>query len=97
MTGRRAVLLVAGLLIVGVGIAFLIIGLDRADKTASVTGALVAIAALGFSVWAYMKPGLRPLNMRKQWRVWVTRSIGVLVGDHSEQTNNFGADITKKK
>lgn len=92
MTGRRVVLIVAGLLVVGVGIAFLIIGLDRADKAASVIGALVGLAGLGFSVWVYMKPASLPVNTSKWSHIYVTDSEMVQLGDGNVMEGTLGTD-----
>lgn len=87
MTGRRAALIVIGLLVVGIGVTFLIIGLDQADKVASVVGALVGLAGLGFSVWAYMKSA-SPINA-STWNVDVDDSEGIQIGNRNIMEANF--------
>jgi hypothetical protein len=88
--------MITGLLIAGVGVVFLILGLDQASKAASVTGAVVGVAGLGFSIWTYMKNAPLTKNDSKWDRISVTGSTGVVFGDHSTQENIIGADATKK-
>jgi ABC-type antimicrobial peptide transport system permease subunit len=89
MTGRRTVLVIIGLLIAAASVTFVIIGLDKADKVASVVGVLVGLAGLGVSIWAYPKSGSLP-------NVQVIDSMGVEVGNNNDQTNIFGAGLTRK-
>lgn len=97
MTGRRAILMVIGLLIAGAGVAFLIVGLDQADKAASVIGALAGLAGLGFSVWAYRKPASLPMNMSKWRDVRVTDSTMVHIGNGGTMEGTFGTDMVKRR
>jgi hypothetical protein len=92
MTGRRALLIVAGLLIVGVGAVFLVIGLDKADKVASVIGALVGLAGLGLSVWMYLKSSLYGTGASKWRNVHVADSTMVHIGDGGTMEATFGVD-----
>jgi hypothetical protein len=50
MAARRWALIVTGILAGALGVTFVVVGLDRADKIASVVGALVAVAGLGMAV-----------------------------------------------
>jgi hypothetical protein len=86
------VLIVIGLLIVGVGSAFLLIGLDKADKVASAIGALVGLAGLGVSVWAYPKSASLPRHASGWGDVQVADSKGVQIGNRTKQTNTFEAE-----
>jgi hypothetical protein len=97
MKRHRAVLMITGLLVAGAGVVFLILGLDQASKAASVTGAVVAIAGLGFSIWTYMKNAPSAKNTNEWGHIHVTDSTGVQFGrDHITQDNKFGAVATKK-
>jgi len=48
--GRLGVL-AGGLILAGVGVVFLVVGLDKADKIASSAGLFVGLAGLGVSVY----------------------------------------------
>lgn len=58
---RTSLLWAGGLLtataVIGLGIHFLDVGLDRADKLASAIGVLVALAGLGVAVYGLVRPG----------------------------------------
>lgn len=86
-----------GLLVVGIGVVFLVLGLDQADKAASVTGALVGLAGLGFSVWTYMRSSRSPKDADNGNRVRVDNSSGVQIGDYSVQNNNISSTQSDDK
>ncbi|MFD0126107.1 hypothetical protein [Streptomyces virginiae] len=48
---------VAVLSAAGLGIHFAVVGLDKADKLASVIGAFLALAGLGLAAWGIVRPG----------------------------------------
>jgi hypothetical protein len=50
---------VAAVIFVGLGVLFLIVGLDRADKVASVVGALSGVLGLGLAGYGFVQ-GRRP-------------------------------------
>ncbi|WP_369386219.1 hypothetical protein AB5J72_00195 [Streptomyces sp. CG1] len=54
-TGQRiaawSCAIVVGLTLAALGIYFLTVGLDKADKTASVAGSLIGLAGLGVSIF----------------------------------------------
>lgn len=64
MLKRRVALLGTGLVMVGLGVAFLAVGLDTAGQLASAIGALVGVAGCGFSVWARLVDRSRPAQSR---------------------------------
>ena len=86
---RRLVLVITSLIIVVVGVAFVILGLDQASKAASVTGAFIGLAGLGLSVWTYMQPSSPPKNIVRGNDVRVMNSFGVQVGNRNRQKNDF--------
>ncbi|HSV65232.1 MAG TPA: hypothetical protein VLJ59_04885 [Mycobacteriales bacterium] len=49
---RRVVLVAAGLVVAGLGVTFVVVGLDRAGKVAALVGAVVGVVGLGVTAWA---------------------------------------------
>lgn len=57
VVGSRAVLVATGVLVLGVGGLFFVLGLDDADKLGSVVAAVAAIAGLGLTVAGTLRRG----------------------------------------
>ncbi|OLT10066.1 hypothetical protein BJF79_04875 [Actinomadura sp. CNU-125] len=57
VVGSRAVLVVTGVIVLGVGGLFFALGLDDADKLGSVLAALAALAGLGLTVTGALRGG----------------------------------------
>jgi hypothetical protein len=71
MTGRRRVALWAastalGLALLALGVFFVVGGLDRADKTASVVGAFVGVGGLAVSVYGVVQTRRAPTQSNGQ-------------------------------
>lgn len=70
---------------IGLGLVFLLVGLDSADQLASVVGALAGVAGLGLSGWALVSSRASSRTARK---VVAWRSV-VQTGWFSRQHNDF--------
>jgi hypothetical protein len=56
VNGGRVVLIVTCLVVAGLGVTFVLLGWDQANRVATVASALGAVAAVGIAVWAAL-PG----------------------------------------
>ena len=82
---RAVVAIATGLLLIGLGLVFLLVGLDSADQLASVVGALASVAGLGLSGWALVSGRASSNTARK---VVASRSV-FQTGRFSRQYNDF--------
>ncbi|WP_144127732.1 RIP homotypic interaction motif-containing protein [Catellatospora sichuanensis] len=60
MRTSRAVPVVTGIVVAALGVTFLFIGLEQADRLASVVGAVAGVTGLGFSIWTATRSTARP-------------------------------------
>jgi hypothetical protein len=80
----RVILVVTGVAAAAAATVFLVVGLDHGDKLASMLGAIVAVLALGLTVYqlaAGSHSQSAPAGSSSKYNVHVTRSWFVKIGD----------------
>ena len=91
----RLVTVATGVVLVGLGALFMVVGLAQADQLASTVGALAAVAGLGLSAWSVLARRVRATRDRAPTcgnSTQVNNSYGVQV-DGQYQDNNFSTII----